>query len=86
VKGIGFNYNPVQHGLDDEEIEFKRIIEESPGISDADSPDDDLDDEDLDQLKILENYRLANLSPFLTHAYNLYSLLITFVFVADRVS
>ena len=59
----GGGYSQVQHSLDEEEIEFKRIFErQSDNIDDmfgdeAGSSDMVFDDRDLDRLNMLEKYR-----------------------------
>jgi hypothetical protein len=56
-----FNYNVVDHGLDEEEIEFKKIIEmQSDDIEELfDIPDDELDFDvrERDRLSMIETYR-----------------------------
>lgn len=58
-------YEAVSHDLDDEEIEFKRMIETQRDNNGYDLDEDDLEDlddirfdgRDLDRLKMLEAYR-----------------------------
>ncbi len=58
---VKYNYNAVEHSLDEEEIEFKKIIEmQSDDIEELfDIPDDDVDFDvkEKDRLSMLENYR-----------------------------
>lgn len=56
-----FKYNVVDHSLDDEEIEFKKIIEmQSDDIEELfDIPDEELDFDvrERDRLSMIETYR-----------------------------
>lgn len=56
------NYRQVKHGLDEEEIEFKRIIESGrtddiDALFEGDDEELNFDSKDLDRLNMLENYR-----------------------------
>ena len=60
--GAQGDYQQVQHTLDDEEIEFKRMLENRNEVDDMDdlfNEDDDIsfDSKDRDRLQMLEKYR-----------------------------
>ena len=58
-----YAYNPVKHQLDDEEIEFKRILDDRSRRDDIDElfdvggDDIEFNLKDKDRLKMLEKYR-----------------------------
>jgi hypothetical protein len=58
---LSFQYNVVNHSLDEEEMQFKKIIEmQSDDIEELfDIPDEDVDFDvkERDRLSMLENYR-----------------------------
>lgn len=55
------DYQQVQHSLDDEEIEFKRILEgqneDENDLFNDDNDDISFDSKDIDRLQMLEKYR-----------------------------